>query len=142
MYFTLFSASFLAATLLPFPSEATLLGVIAAGYDPFYCILVASLGNCCGVTLNYVGGRGGGDGSTWLVTKVFGFDEKKIDHYRVKFEAHGFLLVLASWLPGIGDPITIYLGISRYPFQKFVVFVYGLRVLRYIVIYLLMELAI
>jgi membrane protein YqaA with SNARE-associated domain len=33
-YLGLFTAAFVAATLLPFYSEAALAGLIAAGYDP------------------------------------------------------------------------------------------------------------
>jgi len=44
----LFAATFLAATVVPFSSEAVLAGLILADFDPTSCLIVATLGNTLG----------------------------------------------------------------------------------------------
>jgi membrane protein YqaA with SNARE-associated domain len=44
----LFLATFLAATVLPFSSEFVLIALISAGYDPFLCVITATIGNTLG----------------------------------------------------------------------------------------------
>lgn len=139
MYFGLFIVSFVAATLVPFSSEASLTGALSLGYNPLFCIIVASLGNCSGAAFNYICGR---RGVIWIVKKIFKFDEAKIAKYRDKFAAHSYLFLLSSWLPIVGDPITVYLGIVRTPFWKFALFVFGTRILRYIVVYIIYRMAV
>jgi membrane protein YqaA with SNARE-associated domain len=133
MYLALFWMSLLGATIVPFSSEAALTGCLALGYDPFLCLLVASLGNCAGATLNYVAGR---NGIVWIVEKVFKFDKEKKKRYWNKFQTHSYLFLLASWLPIVGDPITVFLGVIKIPFPRFALFVYGTRTLRYYAVYL------
>lgn len=55
----LFLAAFLAATILPAQSEAALVGLILAGGQPVWLlVLVASVGNVAGSVLNWWIGRG------------------------------------------------------------------------------------
>ncbi len=139
MYLALFFMAFVGATLIPLSSEASLTGTLSLGYNPYLCIIVASLGNCCGAGFNYICGR---KGVTWIVYNLFKFDKKKINKYNKKFLAHNYLFLLASWLPFVGDPITVYLGIVRTPFAKFALYVFGARTIRYIVVYLLYNMAV
>ena len=105
------------------------------GYDPTLTILVASLGNCSGVTINYIVGR---SGINYLLNKLK-FDEKKRDYYHEKFEKYDKYLLLAAWTPFLGDPITIYAGIAKLNFYVFALFVYTGRIVRYLIIYLLLS---
>jgi membrane protein YqaA with SNARE-associated domain len=58
-YSGLFAAAFAAATILPAQSEAALAGLLATGsFSPAMLILVASIGNILGSTVNWVLGRG------------------------------------------------------------------------------------
>ncbi len=43
-YLGLFLASFLAATVVPFSSEALLSGMLAANYDLYSCLALATVG--------------------------------------------------------------------------------------------------
>ena len=52
-YFGLFVATFLAATILPFSSEIVLVSLIAAGFDPIHCFIIATLGNTLGGMTSY-----------------------------------------------------------------------------------------
>ena len=133
MYISLFFVSLLSATMIPISSEAALLGALALGYEPVLLLVVASFGNCIGVTINYFLGL---YGVTYFIEKVCKFDQAKLDKYHTKFKKYNYLFLLASWLPLIGDPITVYLGIIKCNFAKFSLFVYSMRVIRYIVIIL------
>jgi membrane protein YqaA with SNARE-associated domain len=134
-YSSLFAGTLLAATILPFSSEVIFISYILMGYDPFFCILIASLGNCSGVTINYFIGR---SGLTYLLQKL-NFDQKMRDYYHMKFERYDKYLLLAAWTPVFGDPITIYAGVVKTRFPVFASFVYTGRIARYILIYLLID---
>ena len=54
IYLSLFTISFLAATILPFSSELTLAGLIAtSNYDNLILLIVASFGNTLGSVVNW-----------------------------------------------------------------------------------------
>ncbi len=58
VYGGLFAAAFAAATILPAQSEAVLAGLLATGsFSPAMLILVASIGNVLGSTVNWILGR-------------------------------------------------------------------------------------
>lgn len=132
-YISLFFAALLAATILPFSSEIIFASSIALGYDPLLCIIIASLGNCTGVTINYLIGI---RGINYFLNKL-NFNEEKRQYYHSKFIKYDKYLLLAAWLPIIGDPITIYAGIVRVRFVHFALIVYTARILRYIALYYL-----
>jgi membrane protein YqaA with SNARE-associated domain len=52
-------AAFLAATLVPVSSEIVFTGYLALGYSKSACLIIASLGNCLGTSVNYVIGMAG-----------------------------------------------------------------------------------
>ncbi len=131
MYISLFFVALLSATMIPMSSEAALVGALALDLDPMKLLIIASLGNCTGVTINYFLGS---YGVTYFIEKIFKFDEAKLEKYNKKLEKYNYLFLLASWLPIVGDPITVYLGIVKCNFVKFSLFVYTTRVIRYIVI--------
>ena len=54
LYLTMFSSAFLAATIVPFASEITLTVALAAGGAVHWLIIVATLGNTLGATVNWV----------------------------------------------------------------------------------------
>ena len=56
-YLGLFAAAFIAATLLPAQSEGVLVALLLAGYVPWLLVLVASVGNVLGSTVNWWIGR-------------------------------------------------------------------------------------
>ena len=133
MYVSLFFVSLLSATMIPLSSEAALVGALALGLDPLELLVVASLGNCIGVTINYFLGK---YGITYFIEKIFKFNDEKLNRYQDKYKKYNYLFLLSSWLPIVGDPITVYLGIVKCNFVKFSLFVYTTRVIRYVVIIL------
>ncbi len=122
----LFFSAFLAATLLPFSSEAALAAALAAGMDGTTALLSASAGNVLAVVVNYALGY-------WLYEKIHAKLEKSRTGRKSLEWGHryGYGALLLSWLPVIGDPITLVAGLVRLNFWGFVLIAGGLRVLRY-----------
>lgn len=106
----LFLASFLAATILPFSSEAVLLGLASTGIEPASLFVWATLGNTLGGLGNYALGR-------WLPTdKVlhwFHVDVRDGQRWAGLVRRRGAWVALLCWIPVIGDPIAIALGLFR-----------------------------
>ncbi|MEL6177401.1 MAG: VTT domain-containing protein [Myxococcota bacterium] len=127
--FGLFLLAFLAATLLPFSSEAALLGGIAAGIPTLPAVVACSLGNCLACLVNYGLGAWGRDRAqqrlenSWAGRQALDLSER-----------YGWLALLGSWLPILGDPITIVAGLGRVTLIWFVPLVCGLRVGRYLLL--------
>ena len=105
-YFGLFLASFLAATVLPVASEIFLTTMLYLGYEPWTCIIVATVGNTAGAWLNY--GIGYLGKTSWL--QKFGAKQKAIDEWQLRIHRFGSWMALLCWLPIIGDVIGIALG--------------------------------
>lgn len=134
MYLALTVTCFVSATIIPLSSEIIFFSAIYLGYDPWTCILLASLGNCAGVTFNYYLGSAS---AKWLAGRFVKFDQERLQKYALQHKRYGIVFLFASWLPVIGDPITIYAGIIRWPFAQFAAIAYSTRSVRYVVLYYL-----
>ena len=116
-YFGLFSSALLAATILPFSSEAVLAGLLAAGgYDYALLWLVATAGNTLGAVVNSVLGRWR---VHWQHKKWFPFKSDDLEKADRWFSKWGVWSLLLSWVPIIGDPITFAAGFLRVHFGLF-----------------------
>jgi len=126
----LFALAFVAATVLPAQSEAALVGLLLTGaYPPWLLVVVASLGNIAGSLANWLLGR-------------------SIEHYRDRpwfpvqgevlrraqgwYQRYGRWSLLLSWIPVIGDPLTLAAGILREPFVSFLAIVAAAKTARYL----------
>jgi membrane protein YqaA with SNARE-associated domain len=118
--------SFIAATIFPLSSEAAVYGALKAGMPSPEVLFWASLGNCLGVTLNYGLGRWG---SAKAMPKVM--ESKSGRRAMAWSDRYGKWTLLFSWLPVVGDPLTIIAGLMRVNLIFFVVVSYGVRVGRY-----------
>jgi membrane protein YqaA with SNARE-associated domain len=106
----LFFATFLAATVLPFSSEAVLTGMLITGYDPWSCLIVATVGNTIGGMSSY--------GLGWLgdwhrLKKWLRVKEEDLLRWQQKINRYGAWMALLCWLPFVGDPLAIALGFFR-----------------------------
>jgi membrane protein YqaA with SNARE-associated domain len=119
----------MAATVLPFSSEAVLFGVIRAGIPKWQAVFWASAGNCLACMLNYYLGR-------WLREKMnVRLQRSKAGRKASSLmERYGAYSLLLSWLPVIGDPITILAGSARISLLIFIPLVFALRIGRYILV--------
>ncbi len=131
-YLGLFIASFLAATILPFSSEALLSFLLYNGYNSTYCIIVATLGNSLGSFLNYFLGRLG----RWdLIEKYLRVKQQKIEKFKLRVKKYFALAAFLTWLPVVGDIFSIALGVLKANIKKTFFFITIGKLLRYIVWY-------
>ncbi|MBL4747446.1 MAG: DedA family protein [Magnetovibrio sp.] len=131
-YLGLFLSAFLAATLLPFSSEAVLAGLLSADrYSMWGLWAVATAGNTLGAIVNWVLGRWC---LHWQHSKWFPFKEGDLDKADKWFAKWGVWSLLLSWVPIIGDPITFAAGFLRVHFGLFTLLVLIAKGGRYMVV--------
>lgn len=113
----LFFTAFAAATVFPVQSEALLATLlIKTEINPLLLLVVASVGNILGSCVNWVLGvyLQTFKNKKWLPVK-----EKSLERAQIHYRKYGRWSLLLSWMPFIGDPITVVSGIMR---EKFLVF--------------------
>ncbi len=123
--FSLFTSSFLSATLLPGSSEAVLVGLMLAGKSqPWVLVLTASIGNSLGGLTNVILGR------------LFPLRETGRRYEQAIRWLHRFgpATLLLSWMPVIGDLLCLVAGWLRMSWGPVVFFLCLGKVLRYIVV--------
>lgn len=131
-YAGLFLAAFLAATLLPAQSEALLVGLILSkNYVVCLLVLVATVGNCLGSVVNWWLGR---YLEHFRDTSWFPVNDKGLQRAQHFYQKYGYGSVLLSWVPIIGDPLTVVAGFMRMPLLPFLVLVSLAKGGRYMVL--------
>lgn len=109
-YWGMFLSAFLAGSVLPFSSEAVMLGLLAAGVDPVPLLIYGSIGNVMGGIVNYGLGRLGK--LEWL-KKYFHLKQSSIDRAYKFMGGHGAWMGFFAFLPILGSAITVVLGLTR-----------------------------
>lgn len=118
-YAGLFIGAFLAATIIPFSSDVLLVGLLAAGGDPFISVAVATLGNWLGGLTSYWLGRVG----KWeWIERWLHVSREKLERQKSKIDRYGSLMAFLSWLPFVGDILAVGLGFYRTPFTRSAIF--------------------
>ena len=117
IYLSLFTVSFLAATILTVSSELTLAGLLSDnGYNGLALLITASIGNILGSAINWFLGF-------YLLKHInkkwFPFNQSQIDKASSWFQKFGIWSLLFAWLPIVGDPLTFVAGILRIRFSIF-----------------------
>lgn len=132
IYAGLFAAAFLASTILPMQSEAVLVALLVADVHPTWVLLtVASLGNILGAVVNWTLGRGL---ESFRSRRWFPASEAGLDRAKRWYGRYGRWSLLLSWLPIIGDPLTVVAGFLREPLPVFLVLVTIGKVGRYLIL--------
>ena len=104
VYAGLFAAALAAATVLPAQSEVVLIPLLLAQHYPAWLlVLVASVGNTLGSTVNWGLGR--------LLARFehrrwFPVRRAAIARAEAWYHRYGRWTLLLSWLPVVGDPLT------------------------------------
>ena len=120
-YLGLFLTAFLAATIVPFSSEALLVGMQVSGAFPAAALLAAaSLGNTLGAVANWGLGR---FCLQWRDRKWFPVKARELDRASAWFNRYGVWSLLLAWVPVIGDPITLAAGVLKTRFLPFLLLV-------------------
>ena len=136
IYLSLFFISFLAATILPFSSELTLVGLIStSNYDNLLLLVFASFGNVLGSVFNWGLGF---YARNLTIKKWFPFKETQIERSSKWFSKFGKWSLLFAWVPIVGDPLTFVAGLLRVRFLDFIILVAIGKVSRYLIIFYLM----
>ncbi len=121
IYAGLFFSALTSATILPGSSEAALLTILAAGQGTAVpLVVVATVGNVLGSLVNWVLGYffSGFRGRRWIS------NEKSVYNRAVAwYDRYGSWSLLLSWLPVIGDPLTVAAGALRINLIRFLVLV-------------------
>jgi membrane protein YqaA with SNARE-associated domain len=130
VYASLFTAAFVAATVLPAQSEAVLASLLLTqSYPVGYLLAAASAGNVLGSVVNWLLGRG--------IERLrdrswFPSSPKALHRAQQWYQRYGKWSLLLSWMPIIGDPLTIVAGVMREPLATFLLLVTLAKVARYV----------
>jgi membrane protein YqaA with SNARE-associated domain len=128
-YAGLFLVAFAAATLLPAQSEAALVVLLMADYSPWLLLSVASIGNILGSTVNWTIGRAMHSfASRGEMPRTAASLQVAKEWYR----RYGRWSLLLSWLPIVGDPLTVVAGLFRESLPVFLMLVTIAKVGRYL----------
>jgi membrane protein YqaA with SNARE-associated domain len=120
-YLGLFSAAFAAATLIPAQSEAVLVGLLLHGQQSVAgLLLVATLGNVSGSLVNWLLGR---SIERLRHRRWFPVSDAQLERAQQRYRRYGRLSLLLSWVPIIGDPLTVVAGTLREPLWSFLLLV-------------------
>ncbi|WP_159992591.1 YqaA family protein [Roseomonas sp. 18066] len=110
-YSGLFAAALLAATILPMQSEAALVGLLLTErFSVALLLLVATAGNVLGSVVNW-----------WLGRQMVRFQDRRwfpaspaaLARAQRWYRKFGRWSLLLSWLPVVGDPLTLVAGTLR-----------------------------
>lgn len=106
----LFIGNLLAATIVPFSSDALYIAVLAATRQPLPCFIVATLGNWAGSVITFYMGRIG----RWeWIEKWFKVKPETLEKQKAYVSRYGIWLALISWVPVIGDILVLALGFYK-----------------------------
>lgn len=127
----LFIACALSATVVPFSSEAVFTAALLTAHPRWLLVLVAGAGNTAGGMVSFLMG--------WLVKwawleKWFHIKREKLDKLSAKVSRYGVWAALLTWLPLVGDPIAIAMGLMRTSPWKTALLMFVGKALRYAVI--------
>ena len=108
----LFLGNILAATIVPFSSDALYIAVLAATRETAACFVVATIGNWLGSLVTYGMGRLG----RWeWIEKWFKVKPETLEKQKRYVSKYGVWLSLIAWVPIIGDVLVIALGFYKTP---------------------------
>lgn len=128
----LFALSFLAATVLPAQSEAALAGLLLTGAHPAALLVaVASLGNVAGSVVNWALGRAV---ERFRHRRWFPVGDRALERAQGWYRRFGRWSLLLSWLPVVGDPLTVAAGVMRERLPVFLLLVGIAKTGRYLVL--------
>lgn len=124
--------AFLAATLFPLSSEVAFIAAITNDMPLLHAMFFASLGNVLGICVNYFFGY-------WLYEKTkVSLSRSKTGQKSLEYgHRYGYAILPFTFLPVIGDPLTLVAGVLRLNFWIFLFFAALFRIGRYYAIFMM-----
>ena len=120
-YAGLFAAAFVAATILPAQSELLLGAMLVSGrFETAALLVVATAGNVLGSIVNWLLGR---YFAHYREKRWFPASATSLSRAEAWFARFGPAVLLLSWVPVIGDPLTVVAGVLRMRFVPFLLVV-------------------
>lgn len=131
-YIGLFLTALIAATILPAQSEALLVFLLAGEeHSVIALVVVASTRNILGSIINWMLGH---TLERFRDRRWFPVSEAALQKAQGWYRRYGKWALLASWVPIIGDPITVAAGILKEPLPMFMLLVSITKIGRYAVL--------
>ena len=135
VFITLFLSSFISSTIFPGYSEITLTTFIFLNkYNIINLIFIASLGNILGSILNWYLGF---HFVKFKEKKWFPINKRQLEKASLWFLNYGKWSLFLSWVPFVGDPLTVVAGVLRVPIITFLIIVSISKILRYVIVSLI-----
>ena len=129
----LFVFTLISASLIPFGlPEAAVISLWALGFEPISVAIVASIGDVLGAIINYYIGRAS---NVYILRKFI--KEAKLKKAEHLFNKYGPPILLLSWVPFIGDPLTAAAGLFKYQTKLFILYTTLGKTLRFILLYII-----
>lgn len=98
-------------------------------YAVWALLAVATTGNVLGSVLNWLLGR---SIERYRHKRWFPVSEGKLEKAQQAYHRFGRWSLLLSWVPIIGDPLTVVAGVMREPFWSFLLIVMLAKTTRYL----------
>lgn len=126
---SLFAVAFVAATIFPMQSELVLSGMLlTTAIHPVWLVATASVGNVLGAVVNWWLGR---KAETFKDKRWFPVKPAALEKAQGFYQRYGRWTLLLSWVPFIGDPLTVAAGLMREGLPVFLMLVTIAKVGRY-----------
>lgn len=135
-YGGLLLGTFLAGTVLTFSSDILLIGLLAAGGNPWICLAMATLGNGTGALTSYLLGWMG----KWeWIERWFRVKPETLEKQKANVDRYGVWGAFFSWAPVVGQVFMIGLGFYKVKPKTTALLVYAgcfCRFLAWVLLYL------
>ena len=130
-YWGMLITAFVAGSFFPFSSEAVMMGLLAAGLDPWLLIIYGTIGNVAGGMFNYTVGR---MGKLEWIEKYLHVSQESLDKATRFMGGRGAWMGFFAFVPILGSAITIVLGLMRANIPISVISITIGKFLRYVVL--------
>lgn len=131
-YVLMFVVAFVSATILPAQSEAVLVALVAeGGHSPWALVAAATAGNTLGSATNWCLGL---FAHRFMHARWFPVSPSRLLKAEHWYHKYGRWSLLLSWMPVMGDALTLAAGVMREPFRSFFSITLTAKLLRYLVL--------
>ena len=131
-YLLMFFVAFVSATILPAQSEAVLIALVADGSRPPWALVaVATAGNTLGSATIWMLGM---LAHRFMHARWFPVSPSRLLKAEHWYHRYGRWSLLLSWMPVMGDALTVAAGVMKEPFRSFFSITLTAKLLRYIVL--------